>query len=118
MRWCSVRYPNHSGPTPPSGVSPAQALDNALSLLPRNAALAERQADEILRVLPDDARAIYVIGAARRRLGDLPGARRHLERLAAAIPNSAHVQHELGLALAGLGEQARALAALKRAATL
>jgi tetratricopeptide (TPR) repeat protein len=107
-----------SGPRRPTGVSPAQALDKALSLLPSNAALAERQANEVLRVLPDDARAIFIVGAARRRQGDLEGARRQLERLAGALPDWLPAQQELALALAGLGEHAGALATLRRVEAL
>jgi len=95
----------------PKGISPAQAVDHARALLPQNPALAERQAHEILKVLPQDMRALFIVGAARRRAGDAQAARAMLEKLAEAQPNSAFVHHELGLALASLGQSEPALAA-------
>ncbi len=102
----------------PKGISPSQAVEHALALLPQKPALAERQAQEILKVLPQDMRALFIVGAARRRAGDAQAARAMLEPLAKAQPNSAFVHHELGLALASLGESAPALAALRHATTL
>ncbi len=58
-----------------------------MALLPRDAALAERQAWEILRVQPKDARALFVVAAARRRQGDPATARVLLERLTQADRN-------------------------------
>ena len=89
-----------------------------MKLLNSNPALAERQAREILKVLPHDARALFIVGAARRRAGDANAARAVLEPLAKAQPSSAYAHHELGLALASLGESAAAIAALRRASEL
>jgi tetratricopeptide (TPR) repeat protein len=97
------------------GISPSQAVDHAMKLLRSNPALAERQAREILKVLPHDVRAIFIIGAARRRAGDASTARTLLEPLTKIDPKSAPAHHELGLALAGLGESAAAIEALRRA---
>ncbi len=63
-------------PAGSGGVSPAAAVANAMALLAGNPAAAERQAREILKFLPDDARAVFIVGAARRRQGDAVGARR------------------------------------------
>ena len=65
-----------AGQTPAAGVlaTPA-AVANAMALLVGNPAAAERQAREILKFLPDDARAVFILGAARRRQGDAAGAR-------------------------------------------
>ena len=94
------------------------ALDRAAKLLPANPALAERQAEEILKVVPNDPRAVLVVGMARRRRGDAAGARAVLEPLARAQPRSAQTHLELGLVLAGLGDGDGALAALRRAVAL
>ena len=99
-------------------ISPAQAVEYALKLLERNPALAERQAREILKVLPDDVRAIFIVGTARRRAGDTEAARAILERLVRVQPDSAYAQHEYGLTLASLGESEAAITALRRAAAL
>jgi len=101
-----------------TAISPTAAVEHALKLLPTQPALAERQAREILKVLPHDARALFIVGAALRRAGDAGGARVVLEPLARAVPDSAYAHHELGLALAGLGESAAALDELRRAAEL
>ena len=96
----------------------AAALDRAVALLQVDAALAERQAREILAVVPTDPRAVLVLGMARRRLGDPAGAREVLEPLARSQPRSAQSHHEYGLALSALGEDDRALAALRHAVSL
>jgi predicted Zn-dependent protease len=101
-----------------SGVSPAAAVANAMALLAGNPAAAERQAREILKFLPDDARAVFIVGAARRRQGDAVGARALLRRVVDAHPGSAYAHHELGLTLAGLGEGEAAIGELRRARQL
>ncbi|MDB5482713.1 MAG: hypothetical protein JWO83_3766 [Caulobacteraceae bacterium] len=94
------------------------ALDRAAKLLLTNPPLAERQAEEILRVVPNDPRAVLVVGMARRRRGDPAGARAVLEPLARAQPRSAQTHHELGMVLAALGQEAAALESLRRAVAL
>ncbi len=89
-----------------------------MSLLERNPAAAEQQARKVLAVLPEDARALCVVAAARRRLGDPQTARVLLERLVAAFPKTAFAHLELGLTLAALGESAASLEALRRAVDL
>ncbi len=94
------------------------ALERATSLLGSNPALAARQAEEVLRVVPGEPRAAFVVAAARRLSGDPEGARRLLEPLAAAQPAAAAVHFELGQCLASLGEPDAAIAALRRATAL
>lgn len=89
-----------------------------MALLERDPPRAESQAREILKLLRDDARALFIVAAARRRQGDAAAARSLLERLTAAHPSSAYAFHELGLTLAGQGESEAALAALRHAANL
>jgi len=101
----------------PAGTLTA-ALEHATRLLLTAPDLAERQAEEILEVVPGDPRAVLVLGMARRRLGDPLAARAVLAPLAGAQPRSAQTHYELGAALASLGETAAAIAALRRAVTL
>ncbi len=101
-----------------SAGSVASALAHASRLLRSDPALAERQAEEILKVVPGDPRAVLVQGSARRRQGDLAGARSILEALARTQPRSAHTHSELGLTLAAIGDVAPALAALRTAVAL
>ncbi len=101
----------------PTG-SLSDALDRAAKLLPANPALAERQAEEILKVVPNDPRAVLVVGMARRRRGDAAGARAVLEPLARAQPRSAQTHFELGMVLAALGREADAMGALRHAVGL
>ncbi len=107
-----------AGQTPAAGVSPAAAVANAMALLAGNPAAAERQAREILKFLPDDARAVFILGAARRRQGDAAGAQTLLRRVVEAHPGSANAHHELGLTLAGLGQSEAAIAEMRQAREL
>jgi predicted Zn-dependent protease len=94
------------------------ALDHASKLLAANPALAERQAQEILKVVPGDPRALLILGAARRREGDPLAARAVLEPLAKAQPASASTHYELAMAHLALGEDTAATAAFRRAVRL
>ena len=101
----------------PAG-SLATALDRATKLLSADPELAERQAEEILRVVPGDPRAVMILGAARRRMGDPVAAHALLAPLADQQPKAASVHHELGQTLAALGKTDEAIAALRRAVAL
>ncbi len=94
------------------------ALERATALLVKNPLLALRQAEEILQVVPGEPRALLVLGAAHRMVGDPQRGRDLLEPLAAAQPRAASVHYELGQCLAALGETDKAVAALKRATGL
>ena len=94
------------------------ALSHGFSLLAREPAMAAEQAGEILKVFPDSAQALTLLGAARRRLGDHGGA---IEALAAAVrlsPFSAEAILERGLAEAAAGESRRALNSVAHALQL
>jgi tetratricopeptide (TPR) repeat protein len=94
------------------------ALARAVALLRTNAALAERQAREILAVVPTDPRAMLILGMALRRCGDAAAAKVVLEPLAGAQPGSAQTHHELGMSLASLGEGEAAISWLRRAVSI
>lgn len=98
------------------GVAPAVALEHARALLTTAPGSAERQAREVLRVLPDDARAVAIIGSARRRLGDMRAARDLLALVAARRPDMAETHQELAEVHAALGQTEEALAVLRQAA--
>ncbi len=101
----------------PAG-SLSAALSHALRLLETKPALAEQQAAEILRVVPDNPNALLIFGVAKRRAGDLNAARSTFDRLAAAQPLWADAHYEHGLTLAALGMSDEAHRALKRATEL
>lgn len=93
----------------------AAALGHALRLLGENPALAEEQAVEILKVIPDQPDATLILAKARRRKGDAAGAKDAAERALAASPRHPEAHFELGLAYAALGKGSRAVKALQRA---
>jgi len=102
----------------PRAASPSAAVARAMALLESDPATAARQAAEILKVLPDDARALYLLGAAWRRTGRAAEARPVLERVVDGRPDAAAPLFELGLTLVALGEDAAGLDRLQRAAAL
>lgn len=107
-----------AGTAPAAAGSLATAIDQAARLLGRDPAMAERQAREILAVVPGEPRALMFLAASRRRLGDPAAARTILAPLADAQPKAAGVHFELGQACAALGESDEAIAALRRAVAL
>jgi predicted Zn-dependent protease len=98
--------------------SPEAIIARAAALLASDPATARRDAETILRLAPNDPRALLILGSARRRLGDPAGARAVLEPLARAYPRAANTQYELGLTLAELGQPAAAAQALHNAVGL
>ncbi|WP_293902440.1 tetratricopeptide repeat-containing sulfotransferase family protein [Phenylobacterium sp.] len=96
----------------------AAAIERASALLPTDAAGAGREAEAILKLAPNDPRALLILGSARRRTGDIVGAEAVLAPLALAYPRAALTQYELGLVLGARGEEAAAVAALRQAVTL
>lgn len=95
------------------GVAPTVAIAHARSLLSSSPALAEHQAREVLKALPDDARALAIIGAARRRTGDLRAARQVLSAVASRRPEVEQAGWEFALTLAALGEGREAVETLR-----
>jgi tetratricopeptide (TPR) repeat protein len=91
------------------------ALDNAVKLLNADPKLAEEQAREILKVVPDQPQTLMLLAAALRAQDDAKGARRALETLARIEPNVATVHYELGSACAAMGDVNAAHTALARA---
>ena len=80
------------------------ALAQAAKLLARRPALAEEQANEILKVMPGNAQAVLLLARARRLQGNDKGAREVLERLTRIHPNFSEAYYELGELLSTLGE--------------
>jgi tetratricopeptide (TPR) repeat protein len=103
-------------PAPPGSL--AAAIEQASALLATDPAEAERRAGGLLQAVPNDPRAQLIVASARRRQGDFAGAKTRLEPLARAYPGAALTQYELGLALAGVGQDATAVEALRRATGL
>jgi predicted Zn-dependent protease len=94
------------------------ALAQAARMLTARPDLAEEQAREILKAVPNQPHAVLMLGAARRLQNDAAGARAILEPLAKAQPDAPDVHYELGMAFAALGENRKAIAALARAVAL
>jgi len=94
------------------------AVQRASTILATDPTVAQREAEAILSLHPNDPRALLVYASARRRRGDPQAALAILTPLAAAYPRAAHTQYELGCALAGLNREPEALAALRRAVDL
>jgi tetratricopeptide (TPR) repeat protein len=92
-------------------------LMRAATLLDTDPAAAAREAVEILKEHPGYPAAVLLLGTARRSSGS-PDAAASFGELAAAQPNSAPVQFELGRTLASQGRAAEALAAFNRAVEL
>ena len=101
--------------TPEQTGTLATALAQAAKLLGPRPDLAAEQAREILKAAPGHAQALFILAAALRAQGDAAQAREILERLANAVPNSADIHCELGLALSDLGDSKGAIAMLTRA---
>jgi len=98
--------------------SPEAIIGRAAARLASDPATARRDAETILRLAPNDPRALLILGSARRRLGDPAGARAILEPLARAYPRAANTQYELGLTLTELGDPTAAAQALRNAVGL
>jgi tetratricopeptide (TPR) repeat protein len=92
-------------------------LMRAATLLDTDPAAAAREAAEILKEHPGHSGATLLLGTARRSSGS-PEAAESFDELAAAQPNSAPIQYELGRTRALQGRDAEALEALKRAVEL
>jgi len=90
-------------------------VERAAELLATDPSAAERAAESVLARAPKDPRALLILASARRRRGDVAGARAILAPLAQAYPRAAHTQYELGLVLAAEGDRQGAAAALRQA---
>jgi len=94
------------------------AIDRAAALLGAQPARAEQEIAAVLKILPNDPRALLILASARRRLGDMKGARAIIEPLAKAYPRAARTQYEYGVVLTALGEARAAIPALRQATNL
>ncbi|MFL6592248.1 MAG: tetratricopeptide repeat protein, partial [Luteimonas sp.] len=94
------------------------ALAHAGRLLASAPALAAQQAQEILRTVPGQPRALLLLGAAHNARGAVEQAIAVLAPLAEQQPRWAAAQLELGIALGRIGRGNEALAALRRAVAL
>lgn len=96
----------------------ATALAHTQRLLGTQPALAESQAQEILKAVPGHPEALLYLGAARRRLGDQDGALEVLRPLAKAQPKAGAIHAELALALGALNQADDAMKAMANAVRL
>lgn len=93
----------------------ATALAHTASLLGPEPAMAEAQAREILRVVPDHPQAVLLLASALRRQRQAPAAIALLEPLVRAHADWPAAHMEAGLTLGLLGQAGAAVAALRRA---
>jgi tetratricopeptide (TPR) repeat protein len=114
--------PEDQGSSPAEAAEPTGSLEFALQhaerLVASSPALAAEQAREILKVVPGEPRATLLLAAAQRRQGDCASAREAVSQLLFEHPDWAQAHFELGLALAGLKQDALALKAVERAISL
>jgi tetratricopeptide (TPR) repeat protein len=94
------------------------AVEHASAILASDPAGAQREAEAILAVSPNDPRALLVLASARRRQGDAAAALAILAPLARAFPRAAHTRYELGRTLAAQDQAAPAIAELRQAVAL
>ncbi len=98
------------------GLAPKVALEMSMAKLRESPLAAELQAREVLRVLPDDIRALCIIGTARRFLGDLPASRHILTTIVARRADYIPAWVECAITLTALGETELAVGAWREAA--
>ncbi|MEZ5922408.1 MAG: sulfotransferase, partial [Parvularculaceae bacterium] len=112
-----MNAPRDGKSTDPKGTL-ATALSHGFQLLKRDPALAAEQAGEILNVVKDNPRALLLLGAARRRLGEYPAALNALRESVRRAAYNADGYMELALAEAVSGESRRAINSVERALML
>ena len=93
----------------------ATALAQGERLLGRDAALAETQAREILKVVPDNPDAVRLLAAALRTQGNIEAARDAIEPVAINHRTHPRLQFEMAMVLAEQGDDDAAIKALRRA---
>jgi tetratricopeptide (TPR) repeat protein len=103
---------------PTSSAAVDLKLLQAATLLDTDPAAAARQAQDILATCPGHPAATLLLGTARRSCGDPETALGVFGALAAAHPESAVIQLELGRAMLAAGRAAEALTAFERAVDL
>jgi tetratricopeptide (TPR) repeat protein len=103
--------------TDPVGTLEA-ALTHAARLADTAPELAAEQAREILRQVPNHPRAMLLLGASHRKIGNVSMSIQILESLVTEQPYSAAAHYELGLALQQGDRPDGAVAALRQAVAL
>jgi len=98
--------------------TPNETIQRAADRLAADPAEAERLVRQVLAQAPADPRARLIFASARRRQGRAADALAILQPLAAAWPNAANTQFELGACLAALGRDDEAIEPLSRAVAL
>lgn len=97
----------------------AQAVKHIQEMIAaREFDLAIEQADEVLKVVPGDARTRFLKGMAQRRKGDLRGAKATLEAVVKDADEVGGVHQELGYVYYGLSNINLAIRELRRAVEL
>ncbi len=94
------------------------ALGNAVELLRRDPALAREQAEEILRVYPDTAKAKRILASALRMQKQPLRALEILTPMLAVFRDSPEFLHEIAQCYGAVGRSDEAIEALRRAVTL
>jgi Flp pilus assembly protein TadD len=103
---------------PGTATGAAGKLAQAWRVLATDPPAAEAAAAHALLAAPADAAATLLLGTARRLQGNVAGAHAVLAPLAARTPRDAAVQFELGMVCAARGDEAAAIAALRRCTQL
>lgn len=105
-------------PDPDSRGSIKTALQHAAKLLRNSPALAEEQAREVLKVIPDSEPGRRILAAALRSQGKAEASLEQLQSLVEINQGSASFLNEWGQSLAAAGRNQEALSALQRAVQL
>jgi predicted Zn-dependent protease len=93
-------------------------IGRAAALLATDPPGAEREARAALAAAPRDPNANLILSSALRRQGKAKAAIAVLEPLARTFPRASLTQYEFGVALADVGQRARAIATLRTATAL
>ena len=95
------------------------ATQHAMKLLGAGeTTLALEQAQEILRLHPNEINSQFIMAAAQRALGEGDLALKNLKAIVARAPGYAIAQQELGFAYADIGAATQAISALRQAVKL
>ena len=92
----------------------AVALQHAAGLLSTDPALAQQQAEEILKVAPGSLGARHILAASKRMQGHLDAALTIIEKLARDYPDAVDVLHEHAMTLGAVGQGDKSVALLRR----
>jgi tetratricopeptide (TPR) repeat protein len=96
----------------------ATAYKNAVDLLSKDPALAQEQANEILKIYPDEQKAIRILAFAQRLQGRPLNALKLLQPLLPLQSESPDFLHEIAQCYGALGRGEEAIEALRRAVAI